>query len=154
MSNLPVSEQRLDEIRHELAKDAVCQVVMEYCRSGWPDVKKLSKELRIYHTVASELSIEEGLLMRSHQIVIPTTLRADVLRQLHIGHQGIHKCWECARQSIWWPKMSSEIEDLVNNCTECCRAQYQRPQPLLPSKLPDLPWQEVGTDLFTWNGAN
>ena len=50
--------------------------------------------------------------------------------------------------------VASEIEGVVNNCMECCKAQYPRPQPLLSSKLPDLPWQKIGTDLFTWKGAD
>ena len=32
-----------------------------------------------------------GLLMRGSRVVIPTSLRAEVLAQLHAGHQGIKK---------------------------------------------------------------
>lgn len=46
--------------------------------------------------------------------------------------------------------MSKELENLVKNCTECCREQRQRHQPLIPSPLPELPWQKVATDLFEW----
>ena len=46
--------------------------------------------------------------------------------------------------------MSRELEELVKNCPECCKAQKQRAQPLTPSELPDLPWQKVATDLFEW----
>lgn len=33
---------------------------------------------------------------------------------------------------------------------ECRRAGVQRPEPLITSTLPELPWQKVGTDLFEW----
>ena len=33
----------------------------------------------------------------------------------------------------------------------CCKAQKQRAQPIIPSPLPKLPWQVVGTDLFERN---
>ena len=39
---------------------------------------------------------------------------------------------------------------MVSNCETCCKNQLQRAQPLVPSQLPDLPWQKVGTDLFEW----
>ena len=34
-----------------------------------------------------------------------------------------------------------------------CRKFYQqKPKPLIPSTIPELPWQKVGTDLFEWKG--
>ena len=51
---------------------------------------------------------------------------------------------------MWWPGLSKELGELVKSCQECCKAQHQRPQPLTPSSLPELPWQRVGTDLFEW----
>ena len=42
------------------------------------------------------------------------------------------------------------MEELVLNCPECLRSQRQRPQPLTPTPLPQLPWQKVAIDLFDW----
>jgi len=58
-----------------------------------------------------------------------------------------------ARQSIWWPGLSKELEQRVRNCPECLKAQKQRPQPLTLTPLPTLPWEKVGSDLFEWKGA-
>ena len=38
----------------------------------------------------------------------------------------------------------------MKSCSECCKVQNQRAEPLIPSTLPKLPWQKVGTDLFEW----
>ena len=51
---------------------------------------------------------------------------------------------------MWWPGITEEIETVVRNCQECCKAQSQRAQPLTPSSLPQLPWQKVASDLFEW----
>ena len=41
--------------------------------------------------MASELSVEDGLLLRGNRIVILMALRAPVLNRLHEGHLGINK---------------------------------------------------------------
>ena len=33
------------------------------------------------------------------------------------------------------------------------KSHSQKPEPLMMSKLPDLPWQKVATDLFSWKGS-
>ena len=82
--------------------------------------------------------------------MIPRALRPDMLERLYTGHQGIVKCRERACQSVWWPGLSAELERLVKNCPECCKEQPRRAEPLMPSELPELPFQKVGTDLFEW----
>ena len=84
-------------------------------------------------------------------MVIPSALRHDVLKKIHAGHMGIVKCRERARQGVWWPGLSNQLQELVKNCEECCKAQEQVVEPLHPSPLPDLPFQKVGTDLFEWD---
>ena len=52
-----------------------------------------------------------------------------------------------AKQSVWWPGLSSQLQDLVSSC-EVCRQHYsERAEPLIPSELPHLPWQKFGMDL-------
>ena len=82
--------------------------------------------------------------------MMPPSIRKEMLAKIHGSHQGITKCRERARQSVWWPGMAKEIETLVRNCSECCKAQRQRAQPVTPTPLPQLPWQKVASDLFEW----
>ena len=72
-------------------------------------------------------------------------------KKIHAGHMGIVKCRERARQGVWWPGLSNQLQELVKNCEECCKAQEQVVESLHPSPLPDLPFQKVGTDLFDWD---
>ena len=147
---LPATEERIEEIRECQQSDDTCQQVAEYCRAGWPAKNTLSPELKQYFQVSAELSVENNLLLRGGRLVIPPPLRKTLLEKIHSGHQGITKCRELARQSIWWPGLSKQLEDLVLSCRECLKNQQQRPQPLNPTPLPKLPWQKVASDLIEW----
>ncbi|CAB4024842.1 sec1 family domain-containing 2 [Paramuricea clavata] len=58
-----------------------------------------------------------------------------------------------ARESIFWPGMNSQIEELVSNSsTSLHHASANQRKPLHPHEIPSRPWQKVGTDLFDWNG--
>ncbi len=60
-----------------------------------------------------------GLLLKGQRIIIPISLRSSMKVILHQGHNGIERCKNRARQSIFWPGINSEIEDLVSNCSVC-----------------------------------
>ena len=149
LSELPVSENRLQLIRQHQEEDEVCQELIK-CLIGWPDRNQLKGIIKFYIPVAHELSVHEGLLLRGRRIVILSSLRAEMLEKLHQGHQGMTKCKQKARQSIWWPRISQDIEDRVQKCLTCLKFHKQLAEPLIPTSLPDYPWQRVGTDLFEW----
>ena len=75
-------------------------------------------------------------------------MRLQVLDNVHEGHQGIGKCRECAKTSVWWPGLSCEIQDMVKNCRVCAKDREHRVEPLIPTPFPERPWQMVTTDLF------
>jgi len=77
-------------------------------------------------------------------------LSQDILKKLHTGHQGIVKCRERARQSVWWPGLSTQLLQMIKDCRVCCKEHTQPAEPLITSELPELPFQKVETDLFEW----
>ena len=90
---------------------------------------------------------------KAHNILIPPSLRADTLQNLHQSHQGIEKTKRLARESIFWPGMNSQIEELMSNCSTCLHhASANQREPLHLHEIPSRSWQKVGTDLFDWNG--
>ena len=53
-------------------------------------------------------------------------------------------------------KNNGKVRLCVNfklNESVCEKERKYRPEPLLPSKLPDYPWQKVGMDLFELKGS-
>ncbi|UYV77484.1 K02A2.6-like [Cordylochernes scorpioides] len=53
--------------------------------------------------------------------------------------RGKVKCRERAKGSVWWPRITSEIEEMVRTCPMCIEERTNRDQPLLPSELPKYP---------------
>ena len=154
VQNLPATEKQLERIRRHQEEDEECKLAAEYCQSRWPSRQSLSGVMKLYYPVISEMSVKDGLLMRGNRVVIPAALRLEMLDRLHTGHQGITKCRERARQSLWWPGLSRQLEELVKNCSVCRKCINQRSEPLIPTVLPELPWQRVGTDLFEFKARS
>jgi len=112
MENLPASTAYLDELRGQLTRDSVCARVMQLCAEGWPAHNNSEPAFRLYWAEQALLTLEDGLLLRGSRLVIPSTMRNDVLARLHEGHQGVVKCRERARQSVWWPGLSQRLNEL------------------------------------------
>ena len=151
LSSLPATETRLQEIKEHQDRDEVIQEVKKYCHEGWPDRCRIDGRLRQYAPFEGELTVEKGLLLRNKRLVIPKTLQADIMEKLHAGHFGIVKCRERARQSVWWPGLSTQLKNLVEACDTCARDRVHHKEPLMPSDIPERPWEVVGADLFEWN---
>ena len=96
--------------------------------------------------------MQQGLLMKSNRLVIPVSMRLDVLDKLHEGHQGITKCRERAKTSVWWPGLRKQLEELVNNCSTCIKERVNRLEPVIPSERPDRPLQKLAADEFELKG--
>ena len=97
--------------------------------------------------------MNKGILLRGSRLVIPASL-ADVLDKLHSGHQGIAKCRQRARDSVWWPGIGRQLEGSVRYYQVCTMHRFQPAEPLIPSTLPEYPWERIATDLFKWKKSS
>ena len=77
------------------------------------------KNMREYWAVKDELSTADGLIFKGEAIVISPGLRKEVLRQIHPGHVGMERSKLRARELVFWPGMSKQIEDVVSSCEVC-----------------------------------
>lgn len=53
------------------------------------------------------------------KMVIPSSLREDMLTRIHVGHMGIEKSKQRARDVLFWPGMCKQIEHMVERCDTC-----------------------------------
>ena len=154
LDSLPVSDVKLMEIKEAQDEDPACRQIKNYCMEGWPDKFHLNDALKPYWSVRGELTVVYGILLKSSRIVVPSAMKLQVLDKIHEGHQGIVKCRERAKTSVWWPGLSREVHDMVENCKVCAKYRQQRAEPLMPTPFPDRPWQMIGTDLFKLDNLN
>ena len=148
IETLPVSDVRLQQIIQAQGSDPVCFKLKEFILEGWPEKYKISDSLKPYWNFRGELNLVQNVILKSVQILIPSAMRLDVLDKIHQGHQGIVKCRSRARQSVWWPGISREIQDMVQSCRICAGYKTNTPEPLNPTGFPERPWQLVGIDFF------
>ena len=102
-----------------------------YIVSGWPE--STDPLLTPYRTRKDELPTA-GCILWGQRVIIPPTLRRDVLQELHISHPGHTRMKALSRSYVWWPTMDESTETTVNNCLIC---QSMRN---LPDKAPYHPW--------------
>ena len=81
------------------------------------------------------LCYHRGLLMKGNCLVIPMSLQRDILKRIHEVHQGIVKCRERAKTSVWWPGMSKDIELFIGKCDKCAEFRINQTEPLIPFEL-------------------
>ena len=108
-----------DLIQSETKKDKDLLAVMKYVRSGWPNFSKVPQKCKQFYHYRSELTIQDDCLLLNHRIIIPLSLRKDVLQELHKTHLGIVKMKSYARSYFWWPNLSKNVEILAQNCEAC-----------------------------------
>ena len=152
----PGSELVLAELCELTAQDESLQLIVAwYVRKGWPEHKKLCPDLiKPYWNVRHELSEHEGMLFRGEQIVVPYAYQKRALTCLHTGHLGIVKCTERAKTTLYWPGYVRDIQEMVERCSRCqANRNVSAHEPLIPTPVPEYPFQKVGADLFTLDGV-
>uniref|UniRef100_A0A5S6QFE8 RNA-directed DNA polymerase n=1 Tax=Trichuris muris TaxID=70415 RepID=A0A5S6QFE8_TRIMR len=150
------TENRLKQVAAHQREDEICKQLIALCKSGWPASKgKVNADCQPFWRYRYHLSVlDDGLLLYDHRLVIPKGLRREMLERIHCGHQGFVRCKDRARASIWWPGISHEIEEMVENCVPCASLRQARHEPMLPTLLPAYPWQVVASDIFTFRSKD
>ena len=126
----------LDMVRRETREDKDMKLLKEYVVKH--DLYGCKKNLPEYCDIFQELTVIDNVVLKGNQIVIPTSLRADVIGLAHEGHQYSDKTLSLLRQSCWFPKMRRDVLDYVGSCVGCLSAISRNTVvPLEPNFLPE-----------------
>ena len=119
-------------------------------KDGFPGGKcDLDVDLHPYWGVHGDLSITDGVVMLGGRLVIPSALRSSVLCQLHAFHQGQTRTLRRARQTVYWPNLTNDVQNVVRECQVCTRLlPSQQHEPFLSTGRPNRPLELVAADIF------
>lgn len=149
---LQCTDETKQKLIAETSKDLELKQLIEFTNKGWPNnVKHIPDEIQYYNKFRSELSLDENLVFLRDKLIIPKTMRIEILKKMHEGHLGMSKMKSLAREIYYWPKMSDHIEQFVRKCFVCQTHQNKNvKEPLLSHDIPDLPFLKLGIDIMDY----
>ncbi|XP_022806478.1 uncharacterized protein K02A2.6-like [Stylophora pistillata] len=101
------------------------------------------------------MTLQNGLVFKRTKIVVPESLRRDMIEETQKSHQGLQACLRGAREVFFWPGMSAKLKNRIDKCSICQSVRPEQASELLqPHPVPDRPFQRVGTDFFTFENRN
>ena len=143
VQDMPVTDQ---QIKTWTIQDPLLNKVVRHIQLGWPNYCEQS-ELKLYWSRRTELCCFEGCILWGTRVLIPPQGRQRILEELYIGHPGMSKMKALACTVIWWPKLDSEIEEMVRCCDECQMTRSVPPvAPLNPLPWPVKAWSCIHID--------
>ena len=151
----PIKDRWLSEIRSKTLEDPIMKILAEVIATAWPSDKRLLPDsLKLFFDNRVKLTAQDRLILRRLRIFIPLAMISKIKQKYHVGHLGINSCLRRARELIFWPGMSAEIQQYVQACATCATyADRQPAEPFIITKVPKRPWQRVAADIFSWGGS-
>lgn len=138
------------EILAATKNDPTIQKLYTTIQNGWPEKLQLvAPDIRQFWNFRDELSINNGFIYKGHCIYVHVSLKQSMLQKIHSNHMGATSNTRMAKDVLFWPGMSKDIQDMCSTCDDCAKYQKTAPkQPMQSLPIPSLPWQIVSQDFF------
>ena len=122
----PVSLQKINDVSKS---DPVMQDLHKTITQGWPKRKQdVAPHLTAFWDYKEELVVQDNLILKRNRIIIPASLRKDVMTAAHEAHIGINGCLRRAREFVFWLNMNAELKTYMRKCDICLSVQDQLPK--------------------------
>lgn len=106
------------DIVRETKQDLLLLKVLDFTLSEWPNHIN-DVNLKPYFQRRNYISTEHNCLSMRHKVIIPSSLRKEVLNLVHEQHLGIMRTKMLMKNYCWWPGMSDDIEKFIGLCDVC-----------------------------------
>ena len=145
-----------DKVRIATASDDNMNQLLHLIESGLPESRQeFPEQLRDYFQFREHLHTIDGIVIYKDRVVVPPSLRQDILSALHAAHQGVTSMISRAEASVFWPGITPAISSYRTGCNHCNRIAPSNPSdPPYQMISPDYPFQCVCADFFHYKGVN
>ena len=115
-ANLPVSDERWQQLTHVSADDSVLKQLGTVIQCGWPERKSdVPMCLRPYFDLRDELVVQGNLVFKGPRVVVPACMRKELMSVAHATHISIDGYLRQVRECFFWPF----------DCVRCQRLCFQ-----------------------------
>ena len=147
--SLSIPAAQLQRLKDVSLGDPVMRALKETIYRGWPLSKsEIPESTYPYFDIRDELVVQDDLIFKGPQVVIPAAMRKEMMSVTHASHIGIEGCIRRARETMYWPCRSSELKEYISKC-DICMAHRTTPgkEPISQHHFAARPWAKVGADL-------
>ena len=111
---------KLDQLRKSTEQDEQLTRLKGYISTGFSCNKKnLPADHHQFWPHKEMLSIKSGLITCGNRIIVPKEMRPEMLQYVHDGHQGKERCLLRAKNTAFWPKITYDVQQLIEKCIIC-----------------------------------
>ena len=143
-------------LRKAIQQDENYRHLADAIQSGYPEHP--SDYIKCHHKIWEDLTVgDDGVILFKDRILIPKALRRQTLLDLHASHLGAEATKRRARQTIYWPSITSDIDNMISACDTCAFRSPSQPREelrLRPDPTADEmhAFHSVSADLFSFAG--
>lgn len=154
--SINVSDERKIEFQNETDSDSVLSNLKRYCLDGWPRNKaKCFDNVKMFFKMRNEIMIDDNILFWNERIIVPSSMRMKMLRQLHEPHFGMTKTKKRAHNSMYWPGIDDDIEKMISSCHICQEnASKNQKEPMISHDIPMRPFEKLACDIFEFKAKD
>ena len=144
-----------DQIREATASDASLCDLLDLIEQGFPATRHdMLNGLHDFFGIRDSLHAYDNVVLYKTRVVVPSSLRSEVLKALHSAHQGTANMTARVESSVFWPGISADIHKLRERCMKCHHIAPSNPSaPPTTPVTPQYPFQLICADFFHHAGV-
>lgn len=101
-------------LREKASKDITLTALYKVIVHGWPEDTSVSSEyLRPYWMYRDELSVQNGIIYKGTQVMVPRSTHKEMLRKIHANHFGAELNIRKAREVLFCQGWESPYKTCV-----------------------------------------
>ena len=132
-----------ERIAMETSSDPGLRLLMVAIEEGFPDTRRETDDtVAAFWMYRESQCVSDGAVLYQDRVVIPPSLRNEVLRTLHSAHQGVSSMESRDRSIVFWPGISTAIQetrDISRSCNKTAPSQAATPPAALDT--PSTPFE-------------